>query len=79
MAVKVTEAPSHIAVELAAILTDGAIEGVTVITTELDVAGEPVAQLKLDVITTLTKSPFARELVVYKEEFVPVLMPFICH
>ena len=79
VAVKVTEAPTQIAVELEAIFTDGVTEGVTVIVIELDVAGEPVAQFKLEVITTVTTSPFAKVLVVYIAEFVPTFPPFNCH
>lgn len=79
VAVKVTEAPTHIAVELAAIFTDGVTDGVTVIAIELDVAGEPVAQVKLDVMITVTTSPFANEVVVNVEEFAPALTPFNCH
>jgi hypothetical protein len=45
----------------------------------LDVAGEFVAQLKLEVITTFTASPFDKTLVVNVEEFVPAFTPLTCH
>ena len=60
VAVKVTLVPAHIVVEGdAAMVTDGVTDGVTVIVMVLDVAGEPVAQPKLEVIITLTWSVFA--------------------
>jgi hypothetical protein len=79
VAVKVTEAPTQIAVELATIFTDGVTDGVTVIVIELDVVGEPVAQLKLDVMITVTTSPLDKVLIVYVGEFVPAFTPFTCH
>lgn len=72
-------APTQIAVLLAVIFTDGVIDGITVIVMELEVAGEPVAQVKLDVMITVTTSPFAKELIVNIEEFVPAFAPFTCH
>jgi hypothetical protein len=38
-----------------------------------------VVQLALEVITTFTWSPFARELDVNVDELVPAFTPFICH
>jgi hypothetical protein len=46
---------------LAAIVTDAATIGLTVITIVLDVAVGDVAQTELDVIITFTTSPFWRE------------------
>jgi len=79
VALKVTETPTQIAVELAEMLTDGVTDGVTAIAIELDIAGEPVAQFKLDVMITVTTSPFASEVVVNVEEFVPAFTPLTCH
>jgi hypothetical protein len=52
VAVKVTEVPAHIGLDEAAIDTLTGRFGLTVITTSLDVAGLPVAQVRLDAITT---------------------------
>ena len=79
VAVKETEAPTQIVVELAVILTPGINEGLTAIVIELDVAVAGKAQVKLDVMMTLTTSPFAKVLVEYIAEFVPTLTPFTCH
>ena len=58
-AVNVTDSPLQIAPDgVATILTDG-VTVVTDITIALDVAGEPVAQPELEVITQVTTSPFA--------------------
>jgi hypothetical protein len=58
VAVKVTLAPAHIVVEgEAAILTLAAPAAVTDIVTAFDVAGEPVTQARLEVITHVTTSP----------------------
>jgi hypothetical protein len=40
--------------------TEAAKLGLTVMVSEFDVAGLPVAQVKLDVITQVTTSPFTR-------------------
>jgi hypothetical protein len=74
----VTLLPAQIEVELAVIETDGVTEFV-VIPMALDVAVEVVVQLALDVMFTVTWSPFARELLVKVDALVPALTPFICH
>jgi hypothetical protein len=74
----VTLLPAQIEVELAAMETEGVTE-LVVIPTALDVAVEVVTQLAFDVITTVTWSPLASELVVKVGELVPALAPFICH
>lgn len=79
MAVKVTDDPEQIVVALAAIETDGVTVEFTVIDTELDVAGEPVAQAELEVMITVITFPFANAEEVYVAEFVPTLLPFTCH
>ena len=74
MAVKVTEVPAQIVLPgLAAILTDGVTFAFTVIARTLLVAGEPVAQLKLLVIATLTWFPLANEFVVYVGLVAPLI------
>lgn len=53
--------------------------GFTVIVSVFDVAGDPVTQDELDVITTLTISPLFNVVVVKVLLFVPTLVPFTCH
>ena len=61
VAVKVTEVPAQIAPEgTAAILTLAANRGLTVIVIPVDVAGLPVAQVAVEVISTVITSPLAR-------------------
>ena len=61
VAVKVTEVPAQIAPEgTAAILTLAANRGSTVMVIPVDVAGLPVAQVAVEVITTVITSPLAR-------------------
>jgi hypothetical protein len=75
VAVKVTLAPGQILVEgEAAMLTLAASPGVTVIVTALDVAGEPVAQARLEVITHVTTSPLLRADEVNVALFVPTFV-----
>jgi hypothetical protein len=62
--VNVTDVPEQIAEDVELIITDAGPGGTTVIEIELDVAGEPVAQLKLDVMITVTTSPLIKVLVV---------------
>ena len=60
VAVKVTLVPEHIApVGLAAMLTLAATDVFTVIVMLFDVAGEPVAHERLEVITQVIISPLA--------------------
>ena len=52
----------------------------TVIIIVFDVAGEPVAQIKLLVIIQATQSPFARVVDVYVEFVSPdIFNPLFCH
>jgi hypothetical protein len=75
VAVKVTLAPEHILADgEAAMLTLAATLGFTTIVTALDVAGEPVAQARLEVITHVTTFPLARVVEVYVALFVPTLV-----
>jgi len=61
VAVKVTEVPAQIAPEgTAAILTLAGNRGLTIIVIPPDVAGLPVAQVKVEVISTVITSPLAR-------------------
>ena len=61
VAVNVTETPSHIEMlGLASMLTLAGTFGFTVMVTVLDVAGEPVAQVRLLVIMHVMLSPLAR-------------------
>ena len=61
VAVKVTDVPAQIAPEgTAAILTLAANRGLTVIVIPVDVAGLPVAQVAVEVISTVITSPLAR-------------------
>ena len=57
-AVKVTEVPAHIGFAEADILTDAVTSGFTVMVTPFEVAGLPVTQLALEVITQVTIFPF---------------------
>jgi hypothetical protein len=65
VAVNVTLVPAQIApLGLAAMLTLAGRFGFTVIVMLFDVAGEPVAQVAFDVITTVTIWPFVNVVVV---------------
>jgi hypothetical protein len=64
VAVNVTLVPVQITVELAEILTPATRMGFTVMVTVLEVAGLPVTQVALDVITQVIVLPFARALLV---------------
>lgn len=63
----------------AATETEAAPAVFTVIFTLFEVAGEPLAQPKLEVIITVTTSPLFNEVEVNVEEFVPTFPPFTCH
>ena len=68
MAENVTLVPGQIAPEgTAAMLTLAGNNGLTVIVIVLEVAGEPVAQIAFDVISTVIASAFASVVVVYVE------------
>lgn len=79
VAVKVAEVPAQIVVIGTVILTAGVTGDETdmVIVPDVTVAGK--GHVALDVIITVTRSPFASEVVVYDEEFVPTFMPFTFH
>jgi hypothetical protein len=66
VAVNVTEVPAQIAPEgIDAILTLTGRFGLTVITIAFDVAGLPVAQVAVEVISTVITLPFSRVVDVY--------------
>ena len=79
LAVKVTCAPLHIVVALAVTLTAGADVGLTTIVIAGDVAVVGLAQPLLLVITTVTTSLFANELLEYVALLVPTLFVFTFH
>jgi hypothetical protein len=60
-------------------LTAGAEGEVTVMVTELEVAGLPNTPLKFEVITQVTTSPLTSVDELYVVEFVPTLAPFTFH
>lgn len=64
---------------LASIFTLTGRMGFTVIVMVLDVAGEPVAQVRLLVITQVTILPLAKVEVAYVALFDPTSMPFTFH
>ena len=75
-----TFVPAHIApVGFAAMLTLTGKSGLTVIVIELDVAGEPVAQVAFEVITQLTILLFASDVELYDVPPVPTFVPFTFH
>ena len=77
---KVTLVPEQIVVEgLAAILTLAATLVVTVIVSVLEVAGLPVTQAALLVITQEMVFPLARAASVYVVLLVPTFTPFFFH
>ena len=78
VAVKVTEVPAQTGFAEAAIEMLTGRLGFTVIVTELDVAGLPVAQVALDVKTQVIMLLFTG-VKVYVALFVPTLVPFIFH
>jgi len=79
VAVKVTGVPEQIGVGEAAIVTAGISDKLIFITGAVDVTATGKAQVALEVIVTLTISPFTKELVVYVSEFIPTLTPLSCH
>ena len=80
VAVKVTDVPVQIGpAGFAIILTVGVEFGFTAIVIVLDVAVVGTAQARLDVMITVTLSPFANALVVNVASCVPVFIPFTCH
>ena len=79
VAVNVTLVPEHIVVAVAPMLTLTGRFAFTVITTELEVAGLPVAQLALEVITQVTMSAFTNVELEYVGESMPTFAPFNFH
>ena len=81
VAVKATLVPEQMvcAPAVIAILTLAGKLGLTVIVTEFEVAGEPEAQLAVEVITTDTTSLLAKVLLLYVALLVPTLLPFNFH
>ena len=78
IAVNVRLLPEQIDVDDALIETDGVTELVVIVITLLEVVGV-VTQLALEVMTTLTWSPFASALDVKVAELVPAFTPFTAH
>ena len=80
VAVKVTEAPTHIVPDgTTAMLTDGTTDVVTTIVMEFEVAVAGEAQEALEVMITVTISPLFKVAEVKVDELVPALTPFTCH
>jgi len=79
VAVNVTDWPLQTGLALTAILTEAAEAEVTVMLTALEVAGEPVTQVRSEVIITVITSAFERADDVNVLLFVPAFDPFICH
>ena len=77
-AVNATEVPLQTGFEDAVIETDAACTRLTVIETELEVAGEPLTQAAFDVITHVTTSPLAG-MYEYNVLLVPTLDPLTFH
>ena len=79
VAVNVTDVPGQIVVDVAEMLTLTGRFGFTVMVIVLDVAGLPVAQVALEVITQVTAFPLASVVLEYVGELVPTFVPFTCH
>ena len=79
VAVNVTLVPAQIVVADAAMLTLAGKLGFTFIVTALLVAGLPVAQVALEVITTVTISLSAKAVEVKVGLLVPAFDPFTFH
>ena len=78
VAVKVILFPEQIEVDDALMETDGVTDAVVMLITLL-VAVAVVVQLALDVMITLTWSPFASVIEVNVGELAPTFTAFICH
>jgi hypothetical protein len=76
--VNVTLIPEQMDVDDALMETEGVTE-LVVMVTKLLVAVGVVVQLALEVIITLTWSPFESVLEVKVAALVPAFVPFICH
>lgn len=80
VAVKVTDVPAQMVEAVAAILTLTGKFGFTVMVIALLVAGFPVAHgVRLEVISTVTMSPWANAVEVYVLLLIPTLAPFTFH
>ena len=80
VAVNVTELLAQIVADgLAAMLTLTGRFGFTVIVIVLEVAGLPVPQLAVEVITQVIVLPFVSAALVYVGELVPTFAPFSFH
>ena len=75
----VTELPAQTVVLGVEILTEGVIEGVTVIVIPLEVAVVVLVQEAFEVMTQVTICPLVSALVVKAELFVPTLVPSTFH
>ena len=75
----VTDAPLHMVVCVAVIVTTGVAGAPTVIVTGEAVAVGTEGQGTEEVITTVTWSPFAKDEVVNVDALVPALFPFTIH
>jgi hypothetical protein len=80
VAVNVTFVPEQIVLPgSAAILTEGVTVGLTVTVMAFEVAVAGLAHASVDVITTVTISPFDNALFEYVALLVPTLLPFNFH
>ena len=79
VAEKVTGLPEQIVVGEAAIVTAGIRVKLIFIAGAVDVTERGKAQIALEVIVTLTISPFTNELLEYVSEFIPTILPLSCH
>ena len=80
VAVNVTFVPVQIVLPgLAEILTNGTTVDITIIVIPVDVTVVGLAQLAVEVITTVTTSPLISEAFGYVLLFEPTLLPFNFH
>jgi hypothetical protein len=80
VAVNVTASPAQIVAPVEVMLTEAGTAAETIMVMVLDVAVVGDAHVALDVMITVTRSPFTRlEDVKVDEVAPPTLIPFICH
>lgn len=79
VAVNVTLVPAQILVALALTATEGVSEVFTTIVTGEEVAVIGDAQVAVEVITQVTTSPLASDVLEYVELFVPTFVPLSFH
>jgi hypothetical protein len=79
VAVNVTDVPGHIGFEEGTMLTLDATFGLTVMLTVFEVAGLPVVQAALEVITQVTASKLANVLLANVGKLKPAFTPFTLH